>query len=1301
MAYRPAPAPSLERDAAEAAVRDLLTDLAGRKEFCVAGLAPPGLAGDAALAAAGFVRGPPGPYRLEGLRLHGAQVFVRNFENPDTEYPRLLLQWQTGTGKSIASISVAHEFVRQFRAKAAIGARAPTVFVISFTARETIQEDMLQHPEFGFVSAAEVAELRRLRAAAAGSGRDSAEARQLSGVLGALRRRITDRTKGGYYQFYGYKEFANRLLAVTSQGAARGFDVRTLYGRAGAGGSFGDALAAAVRRGDIRVDEDLLEEMRGGFLIADEIHNVYNMVEENNYGIAIQYALDALGAEAPRALFMSATITTGSAAGAIDLLNLLVPRAALPGGAPLRRADFFVRAASADAPDDDADADDSGEAGGRAAGGPPPLAPGPPGGAGEADVPAAAGPQLREGALERIAALAAGRVSFLLDADTAAYPRRLFVGDEVPGVPYLRLTLCPMAPFHARTLAHAQAEAGAPAEPARGGGGLAANAYTLYDMAFPNPAFAPDAAAGGDEATFGLYRSGETPARLAQAPEDWRAAAGVLVERGVEAGVSAGTAVISGAFLGPDRLRLYSTKFARVVDKTLRAIRKGPGKLMIYHHRVRMSGVLLLQEALRMSGLADETSAPTDATLCGVCGAPRAGHDAAPRQPPHQYSPARFVVAHSDVDRATMLRSIAQFNAAANADGRHFRVLIGSKIVRESLNFRAVRKLLVASLPTDYPTLVQIFGRVVRRGSHADLPEDQRDVRIYVFVSARADGAPSPELQRYVDKGREYLVIQAVERAFHAGAVDGFANWGRIRAALGWREGAPAAASLDALPYAPAVGPGAVPPPAALRTATFEAYGHSEREVATIAAVCRALFRARPVWTAADLWATVRAGAVRGADYDPALFDEGNFAVALEGLDRPAGEPPTCVVRAGPYYVRARVGPDGAPALDVESYLRDFPTPDARGPAPGPPRAAVRLADYLRAGERAGRGFAVRLREFEAAYLSGGGGAAPLELALVEFGAGFHNAMLRRLVAGERTTSDDARTLGLYRRFRIVVAAADVPARAFRGARTADPDEAVGFLGVDAATLRDPADGAWYSVPLAELGVGRRHRENDIVVGFVSAGQGGGGGLAGAARLKLRPPIQRLRVARAGDVRTLARGAVCETRPRDELEAYGRLLRAAAARAGVLPPALGGGCGCGYDCGCAGASSAGHGGADETSSEEDGAALGEEDDAALGEEAFADEEGDEAFADEAFADEDGEAGLLGADLGRGAALALAAKMRARSASDMCDAVRLCLLALEAHARATTNGLSDGLRWLYLFHDRPPTVSAIVGRVASA
>jgi hypothetical protein len=1137
-------------------VRALLEDLAGRKEFqSTRDLADAGVRG--------FIPG-DGPLRASGLRLIGAQQFIRAFNNPATPYSRVLVKWQTGTGKSIAAIAMAAEYIRVFRqvARTSGGAVVPRVFVISFTARETIQEDMLRHPELGFVSAAEAEELRRARAAAAAAGPASTEARHLAGYLGGLRRRITDIARGGYYQFYGYKEFAARLFGATPAGIAAGFDVGDL---SGGDASFGERLAAAARAGLVRVNSELLEEMRGGFLIADEIHETYNITSENNYGLAIQYALDALGDAAPRAVFISATPMMGSAAEIVDLLNLLVPRAELPGGAALRRADFFSRAAVRGA--------ESRELGARVDYGDEPerepalfgLSADLRGARSrEAAIDEVADAdegfvvsQMLPGALDRIRALAAGRVSFLLDSDVGAYPRRVFEGDAVPGVPYLKLTLCPMPPLLERSLAAA-------------GDVASGAAYALNDMVFPNPGATavggpnpgatvvggpnPGAANPGATEDVGLYLSGDVVARLSAASEDWRRAAGVHILRGAEADLPTGIASIGGDFLALPALETYSSKYARAIRDVLEAVRAGPGKILVFHPRVRLSGVLVIAAALRANGFADATSPPTDATICAVCGVRRAGHGVN-----HDYTPARFTVAHSLIDRVEMTRNIAQYNAPANADGSLLRVLVGSKIIRQSLNFRAVRLELILSMPTDYPTLLQIFGRVARRDSHAELARADRDVRIRIYVSSRADGRPTPELRRYAEKGREYAEnIQRVDRVLHECAVDGFANWGRIRAALGWQDGA--SDSLDALAYEPVV----AAPAARAQVATFEAYGYGDREVTACMAACAALFRARPVWTYADLRKVVTA------------VDEGNFALAVERLVR-AGD----IALAGDYYV-------AAPA-DVESYLG----------AATPARAAVAVDLAAFATEMSGPNFAIRLRDYERRYLGAGAGAGP-EMSLVEVGAPFQYELCRRLVAaeGEPVTSDDAAVVAAYLRFGVLVtAAAAGKVRSVAGRFKARRGAPAGYVTADAVAILG-TDGAWFNASLGDFGIARRADENKIVVGFVVS--------EGAeTKFKIRPSIAKItssrREGRALDIRTLARGAVCETRPRAELERYVAALGAEMRRAGQ---------------------------------------VGDEDDH-------------------------------------------------ESAASLCVTLRARLLALEAASRA-----EGGIRWLYIFNERAPSVAAL-------
>ena len=61
-------------------------------------------------------------------------------------------------------------------------------------------------------------------------------------------------------------------------------------------------------------------------------------------------------------------------------------------------------------------------------------------------------------------------------------------------------------------------------------------------------------------------------------------------------------------------------------------------------------------------------------------------------------------------------------------------LLLVSKTVTESVEFKDVRAMHIMEPPEDYRQLEQMFGRVIRRGSHSGLPADERDVLIQLYV---------------------------------------------------------------------------------------------------------------------------------------------------------------------------------------------------------------------------------------------------------------------------------------------------------------------------------------------------------------------------------------------------------------------------------------------------------------------------------------------------------------------------------------------------------------------------------------
>ena len=145
---------------------------------------------------------------------------------------------------------------------------------------------------------------------------------------------------------------------------------------------------------DLQINKELLSKFRNSLIICDEIHNVYNSLDKNNWGVAIQYILD--NSPTTRAIFMSATPLNNSPTEIIDLLNLLLPK-----DNKLVKEEFFTQER-----------------------------------------------ELKPGALKKISEYCQGRVSFLRDVNPKYFPRRRILGEHISGIKYLKFIRCPMSKFH-------------------------------------------------------------------------------------------------------------------------------------------------------------------------------------------------------------------------------------------------------------------------------------------------------------------------------------------------------------------------------------------------------------------------------------------------------------------------------------------------------------------------------------------------------------------------------------------------------------------------------------------------------------------------------------------------------------------------------------------------------------------------------------------------------------------------------------------------------------------------------------
>lgn len=857
-------------------------------------------------------RDPPDSDEISSqLKISSYQLFVGNFINPNTPYKRLHLKFMTGGGKTLGALYSAHKFITVYRKMYSVAAAKihpsrknlqeldgtmPSVFVLGFEGtKNAFLRDLMKYPEFGFITLSEKEELtKRQNLASSGMPDDLRYYRE---YYSGIKKRITNKSRGGFFRFFGYDEFVNRIFTSDSVSLTDLEAITAAEIKSGRDTTLEATFQDYIARGKITVNTTMIEMFKNSLLICDEIHNTYNMNMKNNRGVAIQYILDSV--PSVRFLSLSATPINNSPTEVIDWMNYLLPTKVL-------KRDFF------------------------------------------------SGRNLLPGKLEEIGRLLRGRVSFLQDVNIKYFPKSEFIGEEIvlphsigdiaaagSTIPYLKFIPAPMSEFHQATLMeyltapieggvadskrvsadqahdeHADERTDERADentdeptvesttiddalegteqPGDEGEGveptgdhpypaIPTDGYSIYDIAIPAPG-----------RQYGAFRSSEVRGAILAATPDWREKNKISVRK-----FSSLNYALTGEFLKKENIGKYSTKYLKLLQ-TIEAIfdpaNNEPAKcqkIMVYHDRVKMSGVLMIQELLRENGFIDEFMAPVEGTRCCICGRVLSEHSAvkSPEQLAHQFRPARFVIAHSDIDRAVMNQSLAKFNSPDNSHGTSYMILVGSKIIKESYDFKDIQHLILTSLPVNIPTFLQVIGRCIRKNSHINLQLEQRKVSIYILVSTINTSLPhndeiSPEIYRYVDKLTDYIIIQNIEREIIRNAIDADLNRDIIMPpdlrAIYFPNGSSTPINmLGNLYYEPA----RLIPQGPSQDVTFITGKYYDEEIRTICFILKRLFMRQSVWTYEQLWAQVRAPPM-GVEVNPALFSENNFIIALENLLR-------------------------------------------------------------------------------------------------------------------------------------------------------------------------------------------------------------------------------------------------------------------------------------------------------------------------------------------------------------------------------------------------------------------------------
>ena len=321
------------------------------------------------------------------LQLNTYQAFVQNIMNPQSDSRSLMLVHMTGTGKTITALATATEYVRQYEPTVDTLA---SIVVLGFT-KDIFKKELLSHPEFLFVNMDEAKELKDLELHMHDS---PAIAEQYQIKRRRFNRRLIKREVKGIYQFYGYKQFVNRIINME--------DVHTMIQKYNKDMTM-DAIDFDTRiikswidTGNVRINTNFIKSLSRSLVICDEVHNLYRFDMLNTYGLAIQLVFDYFYKTLPtndmfhgsvRSLLLSATPLTTSALSILPIITLLT-------GDDMKLKNIFKMVNGVD--------------------------------------------QLTALGSDKIRKAISGKISYVMDDNPKEYPSSSFVGEKIKNIEYIK-----------------------------------------------------------------------------------------------------------------------------------------------------------------------------------------------------------------------------------------------------------------------------------------------------------------------------------------------------------------------------------------------------------------------------------------------------------------------------------------------------------------------------------------------------------------------------------------------------------------------------------------------------------------------------------------------------------------------------------------------------------------------------------------------------------------------------------------------------------------------------------------------
>ena len=212
-----------------------------------------------------------------------------------------------------------------------------------------------------------------------------------------------------------------------------------------------------------------------------------------------------------------------------------------------------------------------------------------------------------------------------------------------------------------------------------------------------------------------------------------------------------------------NQIQKYSIKYAYLLQLMLNSA--GSGKVFAFCDKLAGSGLYVLSEFVKQIGY---EALVIPAELKRAIRQNKKSFALSPQLlPPRK----RFVLIESD-DADDVNDYLAIYNHIDNVNGKFLQVILGSAVMGESRSLTAVRDIVILSSWWNYTQTEQAIGRGIRSLSHAQLPVEQRTVRVHRLMAYPQHDSESLDFKRFQLSYNKDVQIKHLEAVARDTAVD-------------------------------------------------------------------------------------------------------------------------------------------------------------------------------------------------------------------------------------------------------------------------------------------------------------------------------------------------------------------------------------------------------------------------------------------------------------------------------------------------------------------------------------------------